>query len=117
MVRNSWFINNYSYPWFKGFYLFHKAIDYTRKEERLNDFVSYLIKPLDSASHFCDHCEVMSHIIRKFNDTSYHLESEIKACRKKKALESVNIKLNSQIIALQNKMSYISNQPPKCPNT
>lgn len=70
-----------------------------RKEIGPNYFVSYLIKPLNNISsssslsiHFCNHCEVMAHTIRKLSDTRYHLESEIEECRKKMiAFEIVSI--------------------------
>lgn len=39
-------------------------------------------------------CEVMTHKLRKLNNTLYHLNSEANACREKTiALESANVKL------------------------
>ena len=105
-------IINYPDLYYKGFYTFHKAIKFARHEIGPNYHVSHLINPLNNAStsssssssiQFCNHYEVMTHTVKKLNETRYHSDNEVYACRQRIfALESANVELIRQP-TLQNK--------------
>ena len=63
-----------------------------------------------SSIQFCNHCEVMTRTVRKFNETRYHSDNEVNACTQIIfALESANAELIRQL-TLQNKSHTLDTQ-------